>query len=305
MHQNRMHATSDGRPHRSLPRVLTGGTAKRLGIGRDAVQYRVRSGRWLRLAPGVYLTEPPAQPTDRCIGAALHGGPRAVVSGEAALFQYGLLPREPAQDLVLVPLPAGAGSWGRIRVRATPILPLNGPTHLPLAPVARAVSDYAHELRWQSDATAVVTASIQRRLCTLVELDAEFRRGAQRGSRALRIALEDAGYGAHSEPEAVAGRLLRGAGLGAFSANARIDVEGCSFYGDLVWRHLQAVIEVDSTEHHFSPADQTATLRRDHVLQMAGWSVLHVTPSQLRDGDAFVTLVRRWLTVLQSRLNPS
>jgi very-short-patch-repair endonuclease len=70
---------------------------------------------------------------------------------------------------------------------------------------------------------------------------------------------------------------------------------------DFYWDELRAVLEIDSTEHHLSPADHAATLERDQLLQIAGYVVLHVKPSQVRDGDAFVALIRRWLAAVTDR----
>lgn len=287
----------------TLPRVLSRAVALDLGVGREAVRYRVRTGIWARLAPGIYLTAPPALAADRCLAAALHGGSGAMVSGPAALLHYGVLRREPARELVLVRIGCGARSGGRIQVRPTPILPPAAFSELRLAPAARAVSDYAHQLTRQADVTALVTSAVQRRLCTIDDMVAELARGAQRGSKLLRIALEDAGHGAHSLPEAEAGTLLRRAGIQGFVHNARIQVDDGVLYGDFVWAGLRAVLEIDSLEHHFQPADQDATLARDHRLQMAGWTVLHVKPSQVRDAGRFVDLVRRWLDAVAGRLD--
>jgi very-short-patch-repair endonuclease len=61
------------------------------------------------------------------------------------------------------------------------------------------------------------------------------------------------------------------------------------------------VLEIDSTEYHLTPADHDRTLARDQVLQAAGYAVLHVKPSQLRDAAVFVQLVRDWLAALARR----
>lgn len=45
-------------PDPDLPRVVTAGEAYSAGLSRDQVRQRVRSGRWLRLAQGVYHRDP-------------------------------------------------------------------------------------------------------------------------------------------------------------------------------------------------------------------------------------------------------
>lgn len=288
------------------PRILSRATAHRTGLDDQAIKWRLRSRRWIRLAPGVYSSSPPADFTDLCQAANLHGGAGAVVTAAAALRLYGVLREDPEIIRVLLPIDGGARSFGSIIVPPTPIpaVPVRQGRVI-VAAAARAVSDHVHDLRRQSDAMAIVTSTLQRGLCTLDQLQAELRRGAQRGSKLLRIALEDAGHGAHSHPEARAGRLLREAGVSGFGHNVAVGVAAMTFYGDLVWPELKAILEIDSVEHHFHPADQDRTLRRDHLLQTHGWVVLHVTPSQLRDGAAFVLLVRHWLGALSARGTPS
>lgn len=286
---------------RDLRRVITATDARGLGVEPHTTRYRVRVGRWARLAPGVYLTAPPATAADHALAAVLHGGPSAVLSGSAALHQYGLLKSEPGTDLVLVPSHCAVHSHGRVRIRPTHRLPKAADPWGLLAPAARAVADHARTVTSQDLVTRLVTAAVQKRLCSVDELSAEYRYGARRGSLLLRRALEDAGAGAHSVPEARAGRLLRAGGVTGFEHNAPVQVGGATFYGDFVWRTLRAILEIDSTEHHFSPADQTATLVRDQKLQLAGWAVMHVKPSQLRTAERFVEMMRSWLTVLEGR----
>lgn len=280
------------------PRVVTRRFVRQRGVTDDAIFYRLRSGSWTRLGPGIYLTTAPATALDRVVAAGLHGGPRATVSGAAALHQFGLLRQPPARELVLVPPDCFVHTHQRIHVRRTTRPPLGVSPFATLAPVARAVADHVRLLTLQDDVTHLVTAAVQRGLCTLDQLADEYRLGARRGSRLLRIALEDAGAGAASAPEALAARLLRAAGISDYAQNAPVLACGRIFYGDFVWRELRAILEIDSTEHHFQPDDQTRTLERDQSLQLAGWSVMHVKPSQLRVGAGFVALVQGWLSVL-------
>lgn len=284
------------------PRVVTRAEALR-HLGPDAVDYRCRSGRWQRLAPSVYLTRPPATPLDRLLAAARHGGPGAVISGGAALTAYGFrCVRSTAQVLVLVPAESGVESWRWIQVRRTVRLPRpRWRRGLPLAPAARAVADQALEWQRLDRVQALVAEAVQRRLCTVTDLAAELEAGPRRGSRLFREALRDVGYGACSVPEARAGRLLRAAGVTGFVQNPDIQAGDRHFVADFLWPELRAVLEIDSTEFHLSPDEHAATLERDQLLQTAGYVVLHVKPSQLRDPGRFVAIVRAWLAAVAQR----
>ncbi|MCL2781931.1 MAG: DUF559 domain-containing protein [Actinomycetia bacterium] len=253
----------------------------------------------------MYLTKPPPIRLDHLAAAALHGGPRAVVSGAAALADYGLPVRPPSQELVLVPLGCGARSGGRIVVRPTARLPepelRPGP---PLAPPARAIADHVLTARDLGAVQMVLGAAIQDDLCTVAELTAELAAGPRRGSRLFREALQDINHNAHSAQEARAGRLLRTAGVSGFEQNVKVPFGTRWFVADFLWRAERAILEIDSRQYHFRPEDQASTRRRDQLLQTDGWAVLHVAPSELRGaegGRAFVTLVQRWLAALRRR----
>jgi very-short-patch-repair endonuclease len=172
---------------------------------------------------------------------------------------------------------------------------------IPLAPVARMVADFGLTASGSDEIRVTVGAAVQRRLCTVAQIGRELDSGPRNGSRLLRSALADVGFGAHSMPEARAGTLLRHSGVTGFAQNAEVLAGGRRFVADFLWRSLLAILEIDSTEHHLSPLDHERTLRRDQVLQGAGYAVLHVTPRQLRDAAGFVGLVQSWLAALSVR----
>lgn len=291
------------------PRVVTLHEAEALGYPFHVVRRRVRRGRWQRLAPGVYCTTPPAGRIDHLTAAAKHGGVGAVVSGTAALYEYGVrAAARPQRELVLVPLDGGARSHGRIVVRRTPNLPppctRPGPA---LAPVARAAVDHARRLTRLDDVRAVVAEVVQRDLATVEQLRAEVELGGRNGRALVRRAVLEVTAGSQSAPEAHAACLLTAAGLGPFEQNPLLKFAGRKYYPDFLWRALRAILEIDSFEHHFKRADWQATLERHFALEAAGYSVIHVPPSALADGAAFVSKVRVWLStraVINSRLVP-
>jgi very-short-patch-repair endonuclease len=276
--------------------VLTYQEALATGLTARAVHQRACSGRWTRVAPAVYVAESSPTTLDRARAAALHGGSDAVVTGQAALAIYGFRVPVPHEELVLVPRSCCARNWGRIRLRRTYRLPgAVWVTDAPLAPVARALADYAVTLRRLPDVQSLVGFAIQQRRCDIAELATELEAGPRRGSRHLREALRDAGYGAHSAPEATAGRLLRAAGI-HMGQNVEVALGARRFVADFLDTERRAILEVDSVAHHYSVADQDATLARDQALQAAGYRVLHVKPRQLVNANAFVRLVGSWLS---------
>lgn len=282
----------------ALPRVLGWAEARRRGISERVLARRVASARWRRILPRTYLTTDTMTRQDRLEAALVFAGSGAALSGAAALFAAGVrgisLPR---RLLVLTPPDNHTNSAGWVRIRRT-LRPLEiergfGPRRVQ---PARAAADLALEMPRLDDVRALVARVIQDGHCTIAELGAELDSGPRRGSAHLRRALEEVGWGAASAPEARAARILRRAGLTGFVQNAVVRLpDGSTRVIDFYWPELRACLEIDSVEYHFSQPEWKATLDRHRMLTTAGYSVIHVPPSALRDEPKFADDVRAWL----------
>jgi hypothetical protein len=74
--------------------VVTLGQAVECGLSADTVHRRTRDGRWTRLHPSVYLVGGHRLTGEARLWAAwLCAGDRSTVSGPAAAFRHGMLPR--------------------------------------------------------------------------------------------------------------------------------------------------------------------------------------------------------------------
>jgi very-short-patch-repair endonuclease len=125
------------------------------------------------------------------------------------------------------------------------------------------------------------------------------RHGAVRAQRLL--ALADGG--ARSEAERRTHRLLRGAGITGWGANAEIVLPGFGpVLGDLVFAAEKVVVEIDGWAYH---RDLRAFLRdgpRQSALAAAGWVVLRTHWYELHeDPDAFLGALRRTLAARRLR----
>lgn len=282
----------------ALPRVLSRDAALDRGLPAHVVDYRIRSGRWLRLLPRTYVTAPPATWPDRLSAAIAFAGDGAMLSGAAVLHERGMRSvRRPGHILVLVPSGSGVRSVRWVRTRRTRRLPeVDQQPGPPCASVARALADYALARSDLDGVRAVVAEAGRRELCALDELAAELRAGPRNGSAHLRQALMEVTAGAWSAPEARAATLLRRSGAPAFEQNARIEVADRILIADFLWRQLRAVLEIDSVEHHFAPTAWRSTMDRHLVLETAGYSVIHRPPSAVRlEPDRFVRDIAHWL----------
>jgi very-short-patch-repair endonuclease len=283
----------------ALPRVIGRAGLAHLGFSRRALEYRLATGRWRRILPRTYLTSDTLTWPDRLAGALIFAGDGAILSGAAALVDTGLrCITRPTSILVLVPVTRRVSATGWVRISRTGRLPdrelAPGPAR---APTPRAVADLAREFARLDDVRALVTEVVRRQRCQPDELAVELAEGPRRGSANLRRAIDEVHQHAWSAPEARTATLLRRAKVPPFEQNARIDLpSGVWLIADFLWRELRAVLEVDSIEHHFTPADLDATTARHLLLETHGYSVVHRSPAAInRDPAGFVRGVAQWL----------
>jgi hypothetical protein len=169
--------------------------------------------------------------------------------------------------------------------------------------VARATADLALTLRRLDDVRTLVARVVQNRHCTVAELAHELEAGPRRGSRHLRQALAEVGYGAASAPEAAAARILRRGGITGFIQNATIRMpNGSTRVVDFYWPELRACLEIDSVEWHTEPSGWSATWDRHLQLSTQCLSVVHCPPSALRDEAKFVADIAAWLAARRIEL---
>jgi hypothetical protein len=295
-----------GVDRKALPRVLGPELLGRLGISRAQVRTELRHGAWQCLATGIVLTRPD-EPTreDWADVGVLLAGRGAAVSGWDGLRARGL-GKDAPPDCVLVLSPSAMNRVvGGVRIRRTErayasrAQPLGALYELtPLAPVVRAVADYALDCRDLGTLRTVIGAAVHRRLCTVPGLLGEYEAGPRNRSKLLRLALADAADGARSAAEATAARRLARGPLPPFELNVPIvDERGRLLYVvDLLWRELRAALEIDSREYHFGVDDWEATLDRHNQLTRYGLAITHYPPRHVtRRGSTLVPDVADWL----------
>lgn len=305
----RRHAGRMSWDHRELPRVLTLDGCLRIGISVARVRTELRRGSWRRLAASVFLTRPeaPTRSDWAHVGLALSRGDGAL-SGWDALRVHGLGAATPPDPRVLILTRRGrvrdvAGAL-HIRPSSRPVMvsrvAADHPTlaRVPMASTARAISDTAAGYHRLAPVRALVTAAVQRKLCTPDELRSELEDGPRGGSSWFRRAIADVVGGAQSIAEAEAFDLLRARGIGDFEPNAPVhDAAGrVVAIVDALWRRLRAALEVDSREFHFDETAWKATMQRHNRLSRAGYAVAHYPPSAIRTrGGAWADEVAAWL----------
>lgn len=291
-----------------VPRVVSAAQASELGFGAARVRTQREHGRWQQLFRGVYLTRADRPERNDWLAAGLIvAGPTGVVSGWDALRPRGIGADRPPTDTVLILTAAGTHRTQRLvcfrpsarPVEATRLLLCDGHRYsAPCAGTARAVADTALVYRLFDPVRALVTSAIQRRLCTVDELQRELDASPQNGSAHLRRAMADVVGGAESIAEAALVDLLRAGGLPAPELNVPIvTADGIHVAtADALWRSLRAGLEVDSKAHHFFENRWRGTMQRHNLLTAGGLSLTHYPPADLLQRPHVVLPeIERWL----------
>jgi len=283
---------------------------ERHGIGRRTIAYRCRpGGQWRRLLPGVVLLSNGA-PTrnDRRQASLVYAGADAVLTGLDALELHGMrrapVPSGPVH--LLIPADRRRVGAGRVLCERTDRLPVVEPGRWPLAPLPRAVLDFARRCGDRNEVRAALAETVQRGRCTPAKLAAELAAGSQRGSALPRTVLFEISDGVRSVAEAKARVLVQRSGLPRPIWNPRlVDAVTGRFIAmpDAWFDQVGLAWEIDSYEWHLSPDDYDATLARRAAMMAAGITVVHHQPSRVTTQSAAVLdELRR--TYAQAALRP-
>ncbi len=277
---------------------------ERLGIGEDAIDHRIRTGRLHRLHRGVYAIGHTAlgRPA-HLLAAALRVGSDAVLSHRSAAELWRIRRRRPGpvHVSVLRRLPSPPG----IRVHRAELAADELTTHegIPVTTVPRTLLDSAAELSDQELGWALNEAEVLRltdRL-TLPALIDRYpgRRGVARARRVLRR---------HAGPRLTRSGLERRFlsfidrhRLPAPAANALVVAGGEAFECDFVWRRQRLVAELDGYAYHST----RRRFRRDRLLRVAGWETVRLTEEDLGDQPALRADLLALLGLLDSGPAPA
>ena len=288
--------------------LLTRSQLNTAGVTDSAVRWNL-ARRWRVLLPGVYLlSRGQATRIQREVAALLFAGPGAHLSGLTAAARMGIASARPGDTVhVLVPAPRVSRrvAWVALtRTRRAEQHPVTQGAVL-LSNPARAVLDAAAQSGARDMATAIGIEAIQRRLVTVDDLVHELGQRNRRGSALPRLAVQAAGTGAWSPPEAtLLAALERSAVLPQVWANPTLSNRTTRLTTpDLWFDDVALAVMVHSRRHHSSGNDWDRTVEQDGDLTAAGVIVAGVTPNRIfADLAAVVARIER--TYLAARLRP-
>lgn len=296
--------------------VLSAADARRAGIDGEGLARHCRSGRIVRLTRGWYAVRPPRDARDRhwltATALGRHYAGRALVSHHSALVLLDL-PTYDA-DLSTVHLTRLHPSPGRPAPRVAARrhgLVLHQPLVDVVPPEVTTVRD-PHRAAYVPVEVAVVQAGLAGTpLTTLVAADAALHRGmvtapdlaaavrslrGHNGIGPVRAVLAQADGRVESPGETLTGYVVRGMGL-ELEPQFEVQAEGRQFRADFRIKGTRVLVEFDGRVKYATGDGRVLfeEKQREDALRRAGWVVVRVVWSDLRDPAALRRRVRNAL----------
>jgi hypothetical protein len=261
--------------------VISRQQAFEVGFTAKAIEWRLRSGAWQRLQPGIYATFTGELPREARLWAAiLRAGPGAVLSYESAAEIHGLIDKPVRQIHISVPAERRPGQSAKIRGvtihRARRLVPQwQPPWQLPRTTIEDTVLDLIAAARTFDDAYGWISRAVGRQLTSPQSLGkALAARSRMRWRVWITAALEDAADGVHSplERHYVHG-VERAHGLPQAQRQAKRRVGSGTRYLDNAYAKYGVCVELDGIAAH--PAENRwQDTRRDNANLVAGTRTL-------------------------------
>jgi very-short-patch-repair endonuclease len=280
--------------------VITRTQLVRSGVGRDAIDKRLRSGRLHRLHRGVYLLGHPVPPPYALELAAVFAcSPRSLLSNRDAAYLWRLLAASERPTSISVTVvgrnPRPRAGIRLHRVASIPRDEIRTRHGIPLTSPARTLLDLAATSpRDLERALAEAYAKHLVRHAELVTLVARHPR--HRGVARLRALIEGDPAFTRSEAERHLLALIRKAKLPLPEVNVYLG----PYEVDFLWRRERVIVEVDGYAFHSSRRAFEDDRRRDADLAAHGYRVIRITWRQIVSEPAAV-LVRLAQTLARSR----
>jgi very-short-patch-repair endonuclease len=285
--------------------VISRVQARRAGMTEDGWQWRLDTGRWTSLLPGVAVAHSgDATDRQRAWAAVLYGGDDVFLSADAALVQHGM--RLPAPREIHV---ATSRRIRRQRFRdespalVVPhqLLALERWQHPARRPRAlRAPPAALHAAAWAPSERAGewrLAAAVQQRVVRVSDLRAALAQMPQVPRRALLAeVLDDVEFGAHAASELDFVRFLRRHHLPLPDRLQRPVRVGKLRYLDAWWERQRVNAEMDGAHHRMVGTWDDDALRANDVVLVERHDrilLLRFTRANLRhDGDRVAAQLR-------------
>jgi Transcriptional regulator, AbiEi antitoxin len=258
--------------------VLSRTQALATGVSPDAIRYRLRSGRWQRLAAGTYATfsGEVGRPALRW-AAVLRAGPGAILTHRSAAAELGLVHDDGGAIHVAIPTERRVARLpGMVVHRSAHVMRRRHPTRMPAQTcIEDTVLDLAIGAANLDNVVGWIAMACGRRLNTPDRLARVLRRRERVPGRAeLRQLLDDVAQGCHSVLEWRYFRdVERAHGLPEATRQRRSRRSGGNSYDDVRYADYGVRVELDGRAAHPEEA-RWRDLRRDNIAIQEGDVVL-------------------------------
>jgi very-short-patch-repair endonuclease len=265
-----------------------------LGVGRDAIDRRLKPGRLCPVHRGVYTIGHRLLAQDgRWMAAVLACGPDAVLSHRAAAALWGMR----GGTRVEVTVPSGRCARDGIQVHRSVLPADERTTHrgIPTTTVPRTLLDLSAVVTKRHLRGALREAEHLRLSDPLSLRDLIARYPRRPGLKAIKALVAEGSVGARiirSELEERFQDFLVRAGLPLPQTN--VVIEG--YEVDCVWPEQRLIVELDGHASHSPTHAFELDRARDRRLEAAGWRVIRITWRQLeQEPDLVEADLRRLL----------
>jgi very-short-patch-repair endonuclease len=259
-----------------------------LGLGEDAIQHRLSTGRLHLLHPGVYAVGHRLIPREgRWMAAVLASGPDAVLSHWSAAALWMIRPNSRTRIEVSVPHRSRSSELIRRHVSQVPEDERTVEEGIPLTTVPRTILDLA-ATEPADTVENLLRESEFRQISDRLSLpDLIERYPGKRGTRKVQLALErlkeDPSGRRRTVLEERFAPFLRLHRLPLPRFNDWILLGDKRYMVDCHWPDLRQIVELDGWDGHSTRTAFREDRARDRRLRVAGYSVTRLTWNQLDD----------------------
>jgi very-short-patch-repair endonuclease len=282
--------------------VVSRNQLRGVGLSEARIDHAVATGRLHPVFRGAFgVGHHPIGPHGRLLAAVLACGEGTVVSHGSAAWLLGLWERRPQLIDVIAPVEAGRKLAGvRRRHPPPPSTRERWSEHgIPCTSPSRTIADIAGFVGEANLRRTIEQAAVHRML-DVAEIDMVLAGPRRRGSRRLRLVLEDwRRYSPRtrlrSPMEAKLLPLLSQRDIPAPQCNALLKVGRQSFEIDFLWRAQRLAVETDGDKYHDNPEAQARDRRRDRLLAAVGYRIWRLSWDDLerRPESTMAELARR------------
>jgi very-short-patch-repair endonuclease len=274
-----------------LARRQSGRVARRqllaAGIGREAIDHRIRCGRLIPEHDGVYAVGFRIPDSlARWTSALLAVGDDGVLShlAAAAAQKFG-----PDPVIVDITCPRQLRSRRGIRLHHHSLDPRDV-TRLGSLPLT-SPSQTLFDLSTMLSAKRLAAAANETFVLQLVTIDDLYetlaRNSGRKGAAAFRrllATLDPEGHRVRSPLEIRLNAFLRARGFPPWESNVRLRVGDDVIEPDVLWRAQRVIVEADGRDPHLAPLTFASDRRRDRRLNAERWHPVRVTEQDLGPG---------------------